>query len=165
MYKSLVRGASEVFALGKVFQGTRFDPEEKFNVTVNIPDHLEVLSNFKDNIQLRIQCSSIKGMCESSSVKFYGDEATLHVDLLQQKMWLGKRFETKLSEYPINSEDITNREVEKSFIDSILIKKPVTLTNFADGVKYMTFIDAVTASLTTKKMIALMPTHQREMIC
>jgi predicted dehydrogenase len=147
--------ARQVFALGKVFQNIRCDREKNQAVEVRIPDHLEVLANFSQNMQLRMQFSSITGLSESSWIKIFGSDATLQIDLLRQKMLLGNRNDRSFSEYVIDESDKTVWEVEKSFIDSITRKTPVTLTNFIDGVKYMTFTEAVSRSLATKKMISM----------
>jgi predicted dehydrogenase len=45
--------------------------------------------------------------------------------------------------------------VEADFIDSIRGLKPVTLTNFDDGVRYMEFVEAVTLSMQSGEAVSL----------
>jgi predicted dehydrogenase len=157
-YECMVRWlgeARQVFALGKIFQNIRCDAEKNQAVDVHIPDHIEVLMNFPANVQARLQCSAITGLSPTNSVKIYGSEATLMLDLTQKKMFLGKRGQDHFVEYEIDPCDTTEWAVEKSFIDSIRNHTPVKLTTFVDGVKYMAFTEAVSRSLATKKMISM----------
>jgi predicted dehydrogenase len=157
-YECLMRWlgeARQVFALGKIFQTIRCDCEKNQAVEVHIPDHIEILANFSENTQVRMQFSSITGLSESSWIKIFGTQATLLIDLLQQKMLLGKNNDEGFSEYIIDESDKTIWEVEKSFINSIIRNTPVKHTTFIDGVKYMTFTEAVSRSLATRKMISM----------
>jgi hypothetical protein len=47
--------------------------------------------------------------------------------------------------------------VEADFVDSIRLGKPVALTSFADGVKYMEFTDAVWRSWQKGRAIDMSP--------
>ena len=60
-----------------------------------------------------------------------------------------------LREVILSEGDIQKWSVEEDFINSIRHDKPVTLTSFEDGLKYMIFTDAVHKSITEKRIVDL----------
>jgi predicted dehydrogenase len=157
-YESIMRWlgeACDVFALGKIYQVTRFDAETKKDVAIYIPQHIDILANYAGNFQLHLQCSAITGLAASNFLWIYGSKATLCVDFKANTLLLGKRGDTELKHYAMQPEDIGSWQVEKDFVAAIREQKPVTLTNFADGVKYMAFTEAVQQSLVEKKLVAI----------
>jgi hypothetical protein len=67
-----------------------------------------------------------------------------------------KRRDNDLTEIPSHPEFADDgRRVEADFIDSIRGIKPVTLTNFDDGVRYVELVEAVTLSMQAGGVVSL----------
>lgn len=67
----------------------------------------------------------------------------------------GRRGDEALAEIPIPPEKAGGWRVEADFIAAIRGQQPVTLTTFADGVRYMDFTEAVALSAAEGRAVSL----------
>jgi predicted dehydrogenase len=157
VYETLMRWvgtATEVMALGQVNVKTRLNPETGEVEAVQIPDHLNVLATMACGAQLSMSFSQVTGLAGDNHMTLYGSEGTLRIQ--DGKLWGGERSDHALTEIPPHPEFADDGwRVEADFIDSIRGIKPVTLTNFDDGVRYMEFVEAVTLSMQSGEAVSL----------
>ncbi|WP_309397358.1 Gfo/Idh/MocA family protein [Cerasicoccus maritimus] len=113
---------------------------------VTIPDSLNFIGRYNNGAQLLGHFSCVASgfpvwhldiQCSSGSILF---------DVTESKLYLTHTGGTPEPVSPDSGTAIGWR-VEQDFVDSIRDGKPVTLTSFADGVRYMDFTDKVWASI------------------
>ena len=144
--------ASRVLAMSRTFD-RRNKVADGQVCTVQVPDHLDVLADMACGAQLHLQQSQSTVLKEGAGIWLYGTEGVLR---FHDKALTGaRRGEKELQPIPIPEDERGGWRVEESFINAIRGREPVTLTNFADGVKYMEFIEAVARSAAQGRAIHL----------
>jgi len=137
-----------VQALGRVFTPEREDPETGEMAPVEIPDTISLTAGYPDGSQLRMTLSSIATGSSYLGIRIDGSKASLQYDFGDQQLYkadVGKGHKA-LVKAPVREQG--SWQVEKDFIASIREGKPVYLTSFADGVRYMRFTERVWDSWT-----------------
>ena len=86
------------------------------------------------------------GLAKTSGITIYGTEGTINWDAPTQKLFGGRRGDSKLKEILIKPEHEGSWQVEQEFVRAIRGEQFVELTRFEDGVRYMEFTDAVNIS-------------------
>ena len=96
------------------------------------------------------------------TITLYGTEGTLKYDLAADRIFGASRKQgtesaamQSLQEIPIPPEKARVWRVEADFIDAIREGKPIQLTDFATGVSYMEFTEAVARSAQRGEAIEL----------
>ena len=157
IYETIMRWvgtATQVMAMGQVNVKNRLNAETGMIEPVQIPDHFNVLAKMACGAQLSMSYSQVSGFSGDNHTILYGSEGTLR--FLDGKLFGGKRGDRGLTEIPPHPEFAGDGwRVEADFIDSIRGIKPVTLTNFDNGVCYMEFVEAVTLSMQTGELVSL----------
>jgi predicted dehydrogenase len=129
-----------VMADGAVVVPWRFDPERGENVEVDVPDTFSVAARMTNGVRALYHLSSVTAGSPSNGIVVYGTKGTIRWQMGDTATWArhGQPFDT------IIADPGTDRgwKVEEDFIASIRTGAPVRLTSFADGVRYMRFIDA-----------------------
>ena len=137
----LGRGVSGLVADARIFTTERKDKEGVPQMTT-VPESLSVLATYGDGARLVGHFSGVERGAPRCEIRLSGTQAGLRLDLLRNELWLARAGEPeRLLE--IAPENRGSWRVEQDFIESILTKKPVKLTDFATGVKYMHFTEAV----------------------
>ncbi|MBL8995575.1 MAG: Gfo/Idh/MocA family oxidoreductase [Spirochaetia bacterium] len=125
----------------------RKDPDSGKLRDILIPDQVDVLAAMENEFPLRFHVSSVKGFPEKKAgVWIYGTEGTLHLDLDQGKLFLGKKGDVKPAEVGIPQNKRGAWRVEEEFVNAIRGLEKVKRTSFEDGVKYMEFTEAIWVS-------------------
>lgn len=137
----LDRGVTSLVADAAIFTPERKDEEGRPRATT-IPESLTVLGNYADGARLIAHFSGVETTVPRAEIRLNGSEGGLRLDLVRNELWLAKRGETE-KPVAIAPEKRGDWRVEADFIDSIREGKPVRLTDFATGVKYMHFTEAV----------------------
>ncbi len=137
-----------VQALGNVFTPEREDPETGKVAKVEIPDTISLTAGYPDGSQLRMTLSSIATGSNYLSVRIDGSRASLQYDLSQNQLFASKVGKADRTAVKAPAKEQGAWQVEKDFVDSIREGKPVSLTSFADGVRYMRFTERVWESWT-----------------
>ncbi len=156
-YECLMRWVGEakkVQAMSKVCVDKRPGPDGKTRF-VKVPDHVDITCAFGCGAQAHLRFSSVTGLAPESEVWLFGSKGTLYLNADKMVLKGGQKGDKELREIPVPPEKQGQWQVEKDFIDSIRDHKPVTLTDFATGVKYMEWTEAVIKSAKKGKAIKL----------
>ena len=154
-YEAIMRWvgpAHKVTALGQIYTKQRRD-EAGQNHEIGVPEHLDVLAEFKPQIQLHLQESAVTPQREGDGIWLTGSEARLRLN--QGQLCINTKKTSDWQEVPITPERQGGWRVEEEFIRAIRGEETVTQTTFEDGVRYMEFTDAVHRSLKTGQTITL----------
>lgn len=147
-YEAMMRWlgpAETVQALTRIQVKSRYDGDgnRKF---ITVPDHVEALLEMYSGPVVRMRFSTITGLAPSDGVWFFGSEGTIHLDSATMTLRGGRKGDGELSEIAIAPEKAGEWRVEEEFINAIRGTEPITHTDFDTGVRYMEFMEAVTAS-------------------
>ncbi len=132
---------TRVVAQAKVLVDRRIDPDTGRETEVVIPDSIGVLAEMACGARAAYVFSAVASGAPAPGIAVHGTEGAI--------VWeFGDRMKVARAGKPLEPRDpdaalAGGWRVEADFIDSIRSGKPVTLTSFADGVKYMEFTDAV----------------------
>ncbi len=152
-YESLIRWVGPmrtVQAVGQTVVRHRQDARGR-RVAMSIPDYIDITGELEQGGQLRMCVTTVAGLTPYPvDILVHGTEGTLR--LCQpagggMELFLGKRGDQALKPVPVAPERRDEWRVEQDFVESIRTGAPVRLTDFATGVHYMEWTDAVTQSL------------------
>ncbi len=165
-YECLMRWlgpVSSVTALSRVVVDSRTDASGERR-HVDIPDHVEVLSEFPSGAVMRMRVSEVLGHA-ANQFWMYGTEGTLHIDMSgvrqhtgddnDTNLYGGRRGDGDLSPIAIPAEKVHVWRVEEEFVNAIRGVEPVTRNTFETGVRYMEFTEAITRSAQTGRTVHL----------
>jgi len=142
-------GVNSVIADAAIFTKERQD-EEAVPQPTTIPESLTVLGTYAPSANLWLaegarlvaHFSGVERSGARAEMRLNGSKGGLRLDLVKNELWLTRTGEPeKLVE--IAPEKRGGWRVEADFVDSIREGRPVRLTDFATGVKYMQFTEAV----------------------
>jgi predicted dehydrogenase len=149
VYETVLRWVApvtRVTAYASKVNRVRFDPEQGKNAKVGTADSVQVLTTQSDGSHGTYRFSGIVWNDSSMGIALYGSEGTLIYDLLRNEILGGKRGAAGLEPLPIPDAQRGAWRVEADFIAAIRGERPVTHTDFATGVRYMQFTEAVARS-------------------
>jgi predicted dehydrogenase len=139
-----------VLAQAHAFVGTRLDPSSGLRRAVGTPDSVQALTVHEDGMRGIYQFSGVTAHSPGMGVHLFGSEGTLHYDMTQDKLYGAQRSDVgppkQLQEISIPPAQVRNWQVEADFVAGIREDRPIELTDFATGVRYMEFTDAVLRS-------------------
>lgn len=140
-----------VQAVGTVFTRQRPDPETGELREVGIPENISVTAGYTDGSQTTLVVSSVASGFPFMCIRVDGSLGSLRYDLATDQLY---RAAPGGDEHPVEPvpEESHRWQVEADFVASIREDKPVTLTSFADGVRYMRFTERVWESWTHEGM-------------
>lgn len=143
----------QVMAQHHAFIPTRIDPQGGVRRPVGTPDSVQVLSILKDDTSCTYHFSAATPFGRGHGVEMFGTEGVLVYDPETDQMWGANREHypqgtgiRDLSELSIPDELCLSWQVEADFVRSIREGDPVEFTDFATGVAYMEFTEAVVRS-------------------
>ena len=137
----LGRGVASVVADAAIFTQERKD-EEGVPGPTTIPESVTVLGSYADGARLVAHFSGVERTAPRNEIRLNGSQGGLRLDLAKNELWL-TRADAAETLVEISPEKRGAWRVEADFVDSIRQGKPVRLTDFATGVKYMQFTEAV----------------------
>jgi predicted dehydrogenase len=159
LHETLIRFVPDpvrVLAQAHAFTPQRLDPATGMPVRVGTPDSVQVLTVLENGARGIYQFSGVTRFAPGSQIHLYGSEGTLKVELApQERLWGARRGESELREIPIPPEQQYGWRVEEEFIASIRDQWPVEFTDFATGLRYMQFTEAVARSATSGQAVEL----------
>jgi predicted dehydrogenase len=151
------------------FLATRIDPESGVRRPVGTPDSVQVLAILQGGARATYSVSGVTPFGQDMSIALYGSEGVLCYDLLNDRIlgasdWGGRKAATarELEEIPIPPEKAREWRVEADFVEAIRWGAPVELTDFATGVAYMEFTEAVARSAASGESVELPLADLRE---
>jgi predicted dehydrogenase len=156
LYETLLRWAPpavRVLAQVHAFTPVRTDLVSGARRPVGTPDSVQVLATLENGARAVLQFSGATAFGQEMSIRLYGSAGVLHYDILQDRIWgsSGSRGAQPgaaegLEEIAIRPEKAGGWRVEAEFVEAIREGKPVRFTDFATGVAYMEFTEAVARS-------------------
>ncbi len=147
-YEALMRWLGEVVtvqAAGAVFVPQRLDEETGVVRAVRIPEHVDVTGRMACGAQYHLQVSSVTGLAGPPTASLYGSQGTLRFS--DGQLLGGQRGDAELSVVEVSDSERGAWRVEEEFVNAIRGREAITHTDFATGVKYMEFTEAVSRSL------------------
>jgi predicted dehydrogenase len=155
LHETLLRWApppTRVLAQVHAFIPSRIDPESGARRPVGTPDSVQVLTTLPGGARATYQLSGVTPFGPELAVRLYGSEGVLHYDLSAERLTGASRTRGAapgggaLEEVPLPDDPARGWRVEADFVESVRQGKPVRLTDFATGVLYMEFTEAVARS-------------------
>jgi predicted dehydrogenase len=142
-----------VSAQVQAFLPTRIDPESGVARAVGTPDSVQVLAVLANGGRAVYQLSGVMPISQGAGIRLYGTEGVLAYDLTADRIYGATRRSRPraakpdtLEEIPIPEERARSWRVEADFVEAIRSGGAVHLTDFATGVAYMEFTEAVARS-------------------
>lgn len=144
--------ASEVMAMGTVTVPWRADDAGRMRAVL-VPDHIDVVARMACGAQALFHVSEVTGPPSVNRITVRGTDGVLAFD---SGTLLGARSdESTLQPIPIAESELGGWRVEKEFVNAIRGLETVRLTDFATGVKYMEFTEAVSRSMAQHRAVPL----------
>jgi predicted dehydrogenase len=165
LHETLIRWVPDpvrVVAQAHAFVPERLDPLTGLRCQVGTPDSVQVLTHIAGGARGLYHMSGVTRFGPGCQIHLYGSEGTLKYELQPNDRLLGaRRGEPSLREIPVPPEKAMGWRVEAEFIDAIRGRGKIELSDFATGVRYMEFTEAVARSAQTGRPIELPLAHKR----
>lgn len=137
----------QVMAHTQAFTAERRDPETGAQIPVGTPDSVQVLTRHANGAQGIYHLSGVTRFGPGRQIHLYGTQGTIkYLDAPEERLLGARRGEQTLREIPIPAEKEYSWRVEEEFIAAIRGEEKIEFTDFAAGVKYMEFTEAVARS-------------------
>ncbi len=144
------------------FIPTRTDPQSGLLCRVGAPDSVQVLAVLTNGARAVLQLSGVTPFGHGAGIWLYGSDGVLHYDLTANRIRGASRHSgtasvaaEALTEMPIPEAKARTWQVEADFVAAIRTGAPIRFTDFASGVAYMEFTEAVARSADQGKSIEL----------
>jgi predicted dehydrogenase len=144
---------ARVLAQVHAFLPTRIDPQSGVRRPVGTPDSVQVLAVLQGGARAVYHFSGAMPFGQGAGIWLYGTEGVLHYDLNADRIRGASRQRgqrpgraEEMEEIPIPEGKARSWRVEADFVDAIRTGAPVRFTDFAAGVAYMEFTEAVARS-------------------
>lgn len=148
--------AIRVMAQVRAFVGERLDPATGLLRRVGTPDSIQVLATLSGGAHAVYHVSGVARFGPGTQVHLYGSEGALRYELApDDRLWGARRGEPALREIDVPAEKSLAWDVEAEFIGAIRRERPTEFSNFAAGVQYMEFTEAVARSAATGTVVQL----------
>ncbi len=148
-----------VMAHGTIFTRERLDSEVGVIRTADVPESIGVISEMESGATAVYHLSSVARLGDSFTFEFYGSKGCFKMEggtaFNPGKVWVAGESDESLRLLELTDQPRNGWRVEEEFIEAIRMGKPVTHTNFTDGLRYMEFTEAVQMSLTQGRKINL----------
>jgi predicted dehydrogenase len=157
LYESVARWLGQAQDVGAVlvnFAPWQAGPDGS-PIRADVADHAIVTARFPGNVVGTFEVSAYARFTPPNAVSIFGTEGALHVDLAAQQIALARPAAALAEAIEIPPTERGAWRVEAAFIGAIRGVEPVTLNDFATGVAYMAFTDAVQASAETGARVRL----------
>jgi predicted dehydrogenase len=144
-----------VYATASKFIGRRTDSETGERVRVGTADAVQVISTQEDESVGVYRVSGVHWHDRGNTIALYGSGGTLVYDLTRDELRGARASKPELAAMPIPDDLRGGWRVEEDFVAAIREGRPVTHTDFATGVRYMQFTEAVARSSRHQEAVTL----------
>jgi predicted dehydrogenase len=140
---------------------SRIDPQSGVRRAVGTPDSVQVLAVLANGARASYHLSGATSFGHAMEIQFFGSEGVLIYDLQNDRIHGASRTRGQspkpdaLPEIPIPPEKAGGWRVEADFVDAIRQGAPIRFTDFATGVQYMEFTEAVARSAEEETAVGL----------
>ncbi len=142
-----------VVAQTHIFERQRPAPQGTGMASATVPDSVQVLSQLESGARGVYHLSGIQLFGPGFQMHFYGSSGTMKIVFGEDRegnscdqVQIGRIGDPQLQDYPLSDSVRGTWRVEEEFIAAIRGEEPVRLTDFAAGVRYMEFTQAVLRS-------------------
>lgn len=141
----------------QVFEPTRPAPGQPGDLPVTVPDCVHVMTQLESGARGVYHFSAMQLYGPGLQMHLYGSSGTVKIEFLDDddRLLIGRRGDPELHELRIPAAKRGRWRVEEEFIAAIRGEEPVRLTDFATGVRYMEFTQAVHDSSRTGQPVNL----------
>jgi predicted dehydrogenase len=146
---------NRVFAFASKHITKRLDPESGKVGRVGSPDSVQVLTTHEGGACGSYRLSGVVWHDNRMGIAMYGSEGTLIYELSRDEILGARRKDAGFQTLPIPDRLRGGWRVEADFIAAIRHERPVTHTDFATGVRYMQFTEAVARSSRHQQPVTL----------
>lgn len=150
LHETLIRWVPDpvrVTAQAHAFIPERLDPTAGVRRRVGTPDSVQAIAQLSCGARAIYHFSGVTHFGPGSQIHLYGSQGTLKYEMQpHDRLWGARRGDAALQEIIVPPEQETSWRVEAEFIGAIRGQEPVRLTDFATGVRYMEFTEAVARS-------------------
>jgi len=129
-----------IAAEARTFTPMRCDREGNSHA-VTVPDSVSVLGGYASGMALVACVTSVASGPAVSEIRLDGESGTLRMDLSNQRLMFSAVGSQEENEIPPDVGTAHGWQVEADFAASIRDGRPVKLTTFVEGVRYMTFTE------------------------
>jgi predicted dehydrogenase len=158
LHETLLRWApppTRVWAQSTTFGSTRPGPDGN-PVPVTVPDSVQVVTELENGGRGLYHLSGVCLFGPGHQIHLYGSEGTIKFEVSPvERLLTGRIGDSQLLEFEVPSEKRGAWRVEAEFISAIRGNETVHLTDFATGMKYMEFTEAVARSARTSAPVSL----------
>ncbi len=157
LYESVARWlghATEVSAALRNFAPTQAGPDGAA-IAADVPDVAAVVAGFPAGIVATFGVAGYGRPDPVNGATLIGTGGVLRVDMAGSRLELASAGATAFAEVAIPADERWTWRVEADFVAAIRDGEPVRLTDFATGVRYMQFTDAVHEAEATGRRVAL----------
>ncbi|MEK6237141.1 MAG: gfo/Idh/MocA family oxidoreductase, partial [Planctomycetales bacterium] len=159
LHETLIRwvdSPTRVLAQTHTFITERDDPRTGEQGAVETPDSARVLTESANGSRGLYHLSGALRFGPGCRIDLFGSEGTLKYELAPEDRLLGARKgKDRLEELFIAPRKQRDWRVEADFVEAIRGGTPIELTDFATGVRYMEFTEAVARSARLAAAVAL----------
>ncbi|HAK52875.1 MAG TPA: hypothetical protein DCM54_13370 [Gammaproteobacteria bacterium] len=141
-----------VIAYGSIFTRERIDSETGETSTVDVPESLGVIAEHESGATAVYHLSNVAHL-GYNNMAFFGTKASLKYE--GNDAYIATNEDKTWQPLEVDKDKEGGWRVEQEFVEAILEGKPVTHTNFADGVRYMEFTEAVQISIQEGRRVDL----------
>ena len=150
LHETLIRWVPDpvrVLAQVHAFTPDRLDPATGMWRRVGTPDSVQVLTVLEGGARAMYHVSGVTRFGPGNQIHLYGSEGTLKYELAPHDRLCGaQQGESELHEIAVPADQEYGWHVEEEFIAAIRKERQVEYTDFASGVRYMEFTEAVARS-------------------
>jgi predicted dehydrogenase len=143
-----------VTATTRIGTDERIGPDGPF--TPDVPDHVLAIVDHPDDVTATIEMSARTNGTEPDGTIIHGTDGSLRIDLAERRLELIGRDGAR-RDVDIRDEDRAEWTAEIDFVAAVRGEAQVTLTDFATGVAYMAFLEAVERSNAEGRRVAIEP--------
>jgi predicted dehydrogenase len=145
-----------VFARAQTFGRSRPTGDGAGRAEVTVPDSVQILTDLENGGRGLYHISGVCRFGPGNQIHLYGSEGTLRYEITPTERLLTARAgEKQLLEFEVPADKRGGWRVEAEFIGAIRGYEKVRLTDFATGVKYMEFTEAVARSAASQSRVPL----------
>jgi predicted dehydrogenase len=145
-----------VFAQAQTFGRSRPSGNGSGQTEVTVPDSVQILTDLANGGRGLYHISGVCRFGPGHQIHLYGSEGTLRYEITPvERLLTGRAGEKQLLEFEVPAAKRGGWRVEAEFVGAIRGYEKVRFTDFATGVKYMEFTEAVARSAASQTRVPL----------